>query len=122
MSNKEKFINMIQKEIFDRPDIWIEEYEEDWEDIFNFWSILKNIEEKEKPLFTDNGKLILNYLKNNDTLKSWRAKDIAEGLSISSRTVSGSLRKLANDGFVEKIGKDPVIYILTNKGKNIIID
>lgn len=122
MSSKEKFINMIQQEIFDRPDIWIEQYSEDWEDILNFWSILKNIEEKEKPLFTDNGKLILNYLKNNDTSKSWKAKDIAEGLSISSRTVSGSLRKLANDGFVEKIGKDPVIYVLTNKGKNIIID
>ena len=32
------------------------------------------------------------------------------------------LRKLVNDGFVEKVSNDPVIYILTDKGKNFIID
>jgi DNA-binding PadR family transcriptional regulator len=32
------------------------------------------------------------------------------------------MRKLANDGFVEKLGKDPVIYTLTEKGKNYNIE
>ena len=41
---------------------------------------------------------------------------------ISSRTVSGSIRKLVNDGFVEKVGQDPVIYSITEQGKNIKID
>jgi DNA-binding PadR family transcriptional regulator len=41
---------------------------------------------------------------------------------MSSRTISGAMRKLVNDGFVEKIGKDPVIYTLTEKGKNYIIE
>jgi Mn-dependent DtxR family transcriptional regulator len=47
-----------------------------------------------------------------------KAKDIGDELFISSRTVSGALRKLVNDGFVEKIGQNPVIYTLTEKGKN----
>ena len=38
---------------------------------------------------------------------------------MSSRTVSGAMRKLVTDGFVEKIGQDPVMYTLTEQGKNI---
>ena len=48
-----------------------------------------------------------------------KAKDIAEELSIATRSVSGGLRKLVNDGYVEKIGKDPIVYKITNKGKEI---
>ena len=52
----------------------------------------------------------------------FKAKDIADGLYISSRAVSGSLRKLVTDGFCEKVGTDPVVYTLTEKGKNYKID
>ena len=52
----------------------------------------------------------------------WKSKDIAEGLFISSRAVSGAMRKLVTDGFVEKVGQDPVIYALTEQGKNIEIE
>jgi predicted transcriptional regulator len=51
-----------------------------------------------------------------------KARDVAEGLFISSRAVSGSLRKLVNDGFCEKVGQDPVVYALTDKGRNYKID
>jgi predicted transcriptional regulator len=51
-----------------------------------------------------------------------KAKEIAEGMFISSRTVSGAMRKLVTDGFVEKVGQDPVMYILTEKGKNFNIE
>ena len=54
-------------------------------------------------------------------MESWKARDIAEGLFISSRTVSGAIRKLVNDGFVEKNGKDPVVYTITEAGKTIEI-
>ena len=47
---------------------------------------------------------------------------IGEGLFISSRTVSGAIRKLVTDGFVEKVGQDPVIYVITEQGKNIEIE
>lgn len=74
----------------------------------------------EKPEITDNGKLVLKYMQD-DTGPMWKARDIAEGLFISSRTVSGAMRKLVTDGFCEKVGADPVVYALTEKGKNYSI-
>lgn len=82
--------------------------------------IIKNDTQSDKPILTDNGKLVLDYLQKNPEPK--KAKDIAEGMFISSRSVSGSLRKLVNDGFCEKIGQDPVIYTITEKGKQFIIE
>ncbi len=78
--------------------------------------------EKEKPEITDNGKIILKYMQDND-IKMAKSKDIAVGLGYeSARGVSGSIRKLVSDGFVEKIGKDPAVYALTEKGRNYKID
>ena len=77
----------------------------------------------DKPVLTDNGKLILDYMqKNCQDTPMWKARDIAEGLFVSPRGVSGALRKLVNDGFCEKVGQDPVVYALTEKGKNFVID
>lgn len=87
-----------------------------------FWLAFKTEGKKEKPLFTDNGKLVLTYLQNNSEALSWKAKDIAEGLGVASRTVSGAIRKLVNDGYVVKVSTDPVIYGLSDMGKNIIIE
>ena len=42
----------------------------------------------------------------------FKAKDIGEGLGISSKAVSGSMRKLVKDGYINKVGKEPVIYEL----------
>ena len=77
---------------------------------------------EEKPVLTDNGKLILRYLQDNQDKTLFKAREIAEGLFVSPRGVSGSLRKLANDGFVDKMGESPVLYSLTEKGKNYIIE
>ena len=86
-----------------------------------YWELF--IKEKEKPEFTDNGKLILKYLQETDsTQHEQTAKDIGEGLFISSRRVSGAIRKLVTDGYVEKVSQDPVIYALAEKGKNKIVD
>ena len=93
------------------------------ENVKRFWEGFKTESVgDEKPLFTDDGKLILQYLKDNTTTIMWKAKDIAEGLGVSSRKVSGSMRKLVTDGYVEKVGKDPSIYTLTDNGKNIVIN
>jgi DNA-binding HxlR family transcriptional regulator len=35
--------------------------------------------------------------------------------------VSGAIRKLVTDGYVEKVGQDPVIYTLTELGKSVEI-
>jgi predicted transcriptional regulator len=58
----------------------------------------------------------------DNNIKMTKSKDIAAGLGLSSRAVSGTLRKLVNDGFVDKMGKDPIIYTITEKGTNYTID
>lgn len=115
MSKKIEFINFVEK-ILETTN------EEMNDEAKAYWEALKITEDKgEKPMFTDNGKLILQFLQNNQDIKSWKAKDIAEGLDISSRTASGAMRKLVTDGFVEKLGDSPSIYSITEKGINIEI-
>lgn len=80
---------------------------------------LRAKDETEKPMFTDNGKTILKFLQENADVKMWKCKDIAGSIGISSRGVSGAIRKLVTDGFVEKMGESPIIYSITEKGKNI---
>lgn len=108
MSKRTDFINFIEQNV---------NWDNATDDIKKYWSVYVGQEEVEKPLFTDNGKMILGYMQEHtDMLK---ARDIAEGLFISSRTVSGAIRKLVTDEFVEKIGQNPTIYQITEKGKNI---
>ena len=114
MSKKQEFINFVEMAIEAYP-------QEMNEEARIYWEAFKGKEEIDKPLFTDNGKLILKYLQENQSTEMWKARDIAEGLFVSSRTVGGAIRKLCTDGYVEKIGQDPVVYALTEKGKNIVI-
>lgn len=81
-------------------------------------AIRESTDQDDKPAFTDNGAAILQYLQTT-TLHMHKARDIAEGMSISSKSVSGAVRKLVTDGYVEKVGKDPVVYTITEKGKNV---
>ena len=116
MSKKEKFVKAVQEALFDKVDLT-----EMDPDVVAYWEAFKGKEEADKPMFTDNGNIILKYLQDNPDITSAKAKDIGEGLFISSRAVSGAIRKLVNDGFVEKIGQDPVLYSITEKGKTIEI-
>ena len=75
----------------------------------------------EKPVLTDSGKLILKHLQGAE-VKVYKAKEIADELFVSSRNVSGAMRKLVTDGFVEKVVSDPVLYMITEKGKNYNIE
>nr|DAR67918.1 MAG TPA: TRANSCRIPTIONAL REGULATOR SLYA, TRANSCRIPTION FACTOR, GLOBAL REGULATOR.85A [Caudoviricetes sp.] len=125
MTNKEKFISFIQAEIFEKEDIYVENYGEDWEDIKNFWSQFLN--DKKSPSnsgMTENGSKILKYMQSNENKYNnlFTSKEIGEGLFMSSRSVSGSMRKIIANGFVEKVGKDPVTYSLTDEGRNKQID
>ena len=113
MSKKQEFIDYVEENLMSIN------YESIPENVKIYWESLKKKEEK--PLFTENGKKILTFLRDNSEVESWKARDIAEGLFISSRTVSGAIRKLVNDGFVEKNGKDPVVYTITEAGKTIKI-
>ena len=66
--------------------------------------------------------MILRFLQENTEKNMYKARDIADSLCISSRGVSGSMRKLVADNFVEKLGDSPAIYSITEKGKNFIIE
>ena len=75
----------------------------------------------EKPILTDSGKMVLKFLQDAEP-GVYKAKDIADKLFVSSRNVSGAMRKLVTDQFVEKMGESPVLYSITQKGKEIIIE
>jgi DNA-binding MarR family transcriptional regulator len=92
-----------------------------YEDAMTYFEGLKASKEKEKVDFTDNGKNILIFMQQNKEARNnlFKAKDIADGLFISSRSVSGAIRKLVTDGYVEKIGETPITYTLTDKGEAV---
>ena len=116
MSKKEKFIQEVKAAIDGLEEKTPEVYFS--EDALDFWNGLQIGESNGKPKFTDNGKLILNFLKENkETYNNlFKAKEVGEGIGISSRAASGAMRKLVNDGYIEKIGENPVVYALTLLG------
>lgn len=118
MTKKEAFIKIIEKEIFNQSIIYKEKYPDIYNDAEIYFLSLSMTEDKEHKNFTANGKLVLKYMKEHkeDFNNLFKAKDIGEGLSISSRTASGALRKLVSDGYVERMGESPVVYSLTKEG------
>lgn len=105
------FINSITNDGKDFPD----------DELRAFWDAFQESSgtQKEKDVITSNGLLVLTYMQDNsDKSPMFKARDMAEGLQIPSRSISGSLRKLVTDGFVEKMGGNPTFYYLTEKGKN----
>ena len=119
---KQEFINFIDALIAAAPDVAKDLMTEE---VKAYLEALKQTDDG-KPELTDNGKLVLTGMQkmfaDSDSHVLFTAKNIGDELFISSRTVSGALRKLVNDGFVEKIGQNPVIYALTEKGKNYKIN
>lgn len=113
---KEKFIDFVEKNLFDNLDMSTID-----SDVVSYWEALKIDSEAEKPVCTDSGAMILKFLQDHSEQEMWKSKDIAEELFVSSRVVSGAFRKLVNDGFVSKMGADPVVYSITEKGKTIEI-
>lgn len=91
------------------------------DEVQEVYNMLREQQHIEKPMFTESGLQILEYLQSCDTT-NLKAKDIADGMQVSSRKISGSIRKLVTDGFVDKYGQNPVIYMLTEKGKNFSIE
>lgn len=114
MSNE--FLNFVNKLMEANPEL-TESLMTD--SIKNYLTVMAD--KKEKPALTENGKAILSYLQENLVDKPFKSADVAQGMGISARGISGSLRKLVSDGFCDKTGKDPYIYNLTEKGKTFIL-
>lgn len=119
MTKKEAFIKMVE-ELMAPLDMSKLKEDNETKMAVEFFEELKSEKSTAgpKPEITENGAKILkymqeNYQKYNNVFKS---KEIGEGLFISSRSVSGSMKKLITEGFVNKIGTDPVAYEISQKG------
>ena len=71
------------------------------EDGMNYFASLKT--EKPKTVITDNGKIVLKFLQEQNG-EAVAAIKIGEAVGMTGRTVSGTMRKLISDGFVAKLG------------------
>lgn len=119
MTKKEKFIDFIYEGFIHDIDMSTVD-----PDITAYWNALCEKKTASRAVeFTDKGKLILQYLQSlPDNSAGLKSKDIAEAIDISSRSVSGTMRKLVTDSYVEKLGSDPYYYVITEKGKNVIFE
>lgn len=109
MSNKEKFISEIEEHL---TELNLSKEAKD------FFEELKTIKPSKAVDITENGCKILQFMQENMNAYNnvFKAKEIAEGLFMPPRSVSGSMRKLVSDGYANKLGQDPVCYGLTEKG------
>lgn len=110
MSKKEQFIKVVE-DLFAEKDID--------QEVLDYFEKLKQTSTSKKVEMTDNGKNILDYMQKNheEAHNLFKSKDIAEGMFVSSRSVSGAMRKLVNDGYVDKTDDSPIVYSLTEEGK-----
>lgn len=121
MNTRELFIELLDNEIFENPDYNVFLNDDEWDSLLKFWKDFKDGKtEKSSKEMTENGKKLLGWMQNNIEKLSnvFTSKEMAEAFFTSGRSVAGSMRKLVNDGYVNKVGKDPVLYSLTEKGKN----
>lgn len=113
MTIKQKFIQEVQELFESAGDVE--------QDVLDYFETFKKVKEKKSTEITENGKAIIEYMQETcereDVNNAYKSRDIAEGMFTSSRSVSGAMRKLVNDGFVDKTDDSPIVYSLTDKGK-----
>lgn len=114
---------MTKRDIFiNEVNALIKKYGEDVfsEDAMTYFNVMST-ESEEKKKFTENGKLVLQYMRDNekDYDNLFQAKAMGEGMGISSRTVSGAMRKLKDNGYVESLGGKPATYAITELGRTV---
>ena len=117
MTNRECFIKKIDELLNDCPDFFGQT--EEAEKALAYFNSMKLEVPKKSVEITENGAKILKFMQENWEKRNniFKASEIAEGLFTSGKSVSGSMRKLVADGYTEKLGKDPVVYAITEKGK-----
>lgn len=115
MTNKEKFLEEIEDLVNTALECQEMLFEGLSEDALTYFEKLKATP-AEKTDLTEKGRKILDFLKGSEE-EPLTAKEIGEGLFTTGRAVSGSLRKLVNDGYVSKDDSNPIKYSLTDAGK-----
>lgn len=123
MTKREAFIQIVD-DFFDKAVLAGVDDEYDLDAALEFFNDFKNNKVKNSGAMTENGKKLLSWMQENiDKMSNiFTSNEAAEALFTSGRSIAGSMRKLVNDGYVEKVGKDPVQYSLTDMGKTYKID
>ena len=118
MTKKEAFIDLVNY-FFEDNDVRFEN-DEKFQLAKEFFEDFKNNKIKNSETMTENGIKLLSWMQDNVEKMSnmFTSKEAAEALFTSGRSIAGSMRKLVTDGYVEKTGKDPVKYSLTEAGKS----
>lgn len=122
MTKKEAFIEIVNY-FFEDNDVRFEN-DENFKLARAFWEDFKDGKTKNSSAITENGKKVLSWMQENMENMSnvFTSKEAAEALFTSGRSIAGTMRKLVNDGYVKKTGKDPVQYSLTEAGENYQFD
>ena len=93
------------------------------EDAMNYFTEFKNGIVKNSSVITEKGAIILKFLQTQPIDYIFSAKMIAEVLNMNTRSISGTMRKLLNDGFVEKVTTiSPITYTITTAGREFNLD
>lgn len=111
MTNKEMFINEILNFISKENGLSFSN------EALKFFNELQNEKSNNRTL-TEIGEKILIWVKNSTSKNNvmFSCRTIGEGLFLSPRIISGAVRKLINDGYLHKEGKNPVLYGITKEG------
>lgn len=113
MTGKEAFITEMREILDNNPEMV------SIEALTYFFDVLAAPPKEINTKLSDNAKEILAYLKERGPNVYCASKDIGDAIGKSGRSVSGSIRKLVQLEYVEKNGKDPVTYAITEIGMNI---
>ena len=88
------------------------------ESAINFLDELLEKNSTENILTETGRKILISMYANKETyLNVFSSKQLGELLFMSARSVSGSMRKLVTEQYVEKSGTNPVTYKLTENGE-----
>ena len=115
MTNREKFIEEIENSLHSEGGLHLSP------EARAYFEEFKN-DKASAGGMTEIGKAVLTWIFNAGPHGTFfSAKTIGEGLFTSSRAVSGAARKLITDGYLEKEGKNPVMYAITADGHNFLL-
>lgn len=124
MTNKECFIKLMEELLNDVPDFFNSETEEGQKAQKYFDELKSSKASGGGKAITENGVKIIKFMQENHVKFNnvFSAKSIGEGIFSSGRSAASSMKKLIADGYATKEGKDPVMYSLTEAGKNLQLD
>ena len=109
MTTKENFIAEIEKLL---------ETNTINDEAMDYFTKFKEGTVKNSSVITEKGATVLGFIQKQPADYVFTSKMVAEALDLNSRSVSGTLKKLISDGYVEKVTTiSPITYQITIAGQ-----